>query len=480
MAGFYQRLIQDEWSLEPLGLEDRGPEGGYFCTPVGARCFGWPGVDGIHFCFLRGHREMVFAVSPMNTPGTCVHPIAKTFRDFLRLLLSCSEAALEQLWQWDREQFEAFVAQDIRSEAAQAQLDRLAVAYGLRPVSDPYGYVRSLQQDFREDSLVFPEEYEALLREAEVQRPWAVFFSGGSFPQEDEKPGQEIILNRSFSWKEQPWRLLSVYVCQEGLVGDLAVPVEKAAIEAFQDKWLFLEAMGLTEDQARQAQEENPFLLDVQIFARINGTDCRSFHGSCDYWSPLDEDAEAARWLDHYGLDREAGWILMRTWWPHCWQETGLEHLVLRLKETPALIDGPVFTAREGDRIEFVRPATGQRHTLIVEEGPAEEAVNLRQLPELEYPTHCRTMVWRVEPELPRGVLYVQDRDQGDQPRAISKGTDCAVAVIGGADGPTALLLESSGKQAAVSRLYFELPEQTHWRLRFREPRRPEKLVDVF
>ena len=53
---------------------------------------------------------MVFAVSSMNAAPDFVHPLAKDFADFLRLLLACGDAAaLEQAWMWEKSQFEAFL-----------------------------------------------------------------------------------------------------------------------------------------------------------------------------------------------------------------------------------------------------------------------------------------------------------------------------------------------------------------------------------
>jgi len=42
---------------------------------------------------IRGFGGMVFAVSPMNAAPDCVHPLARDFADFLRLLLACGDAA---------------------------------------------------------------------------------------------------------------------------------------------------------------------------------------------------------------------------------------------------------------------------------------------------------------------------------------------------------------------------------------------------
>jgi len=97
MAAFYQKFLRKNIDLSPLSVMRREDNDPYFCTPKGASIFGWAGVDGIHFCFVRGFGETVFAVSPMNGGRDCVHVIARDFADFLRLLLATGDsAALEQ------------------------------------------------------------------------------------------------------------------------------------------------------------------------------------------------------------------------------------------------------------------------------------------------------------------------------------------------------------------------------------------------
>ena len=60
----------------------------YFCTPVGAAILGRAGVDGIHFCTAPETGDMILAVSPANGAEDCIHPVARDFPDFLRLLLA--------------------------------------------------------------------------------------------------------------------------------------------------------------------------------------------------------------------------------------------------------------------------------------------------------------------------------------------------------------------------------------------------------
>ena len=108
-----RQFLKAQIDLEPLGLIMDGPFEAYFCTPKGAAIFGWAGVDGIHYCFIRGFGGMVFAVSPMNAAPDCVHPLARDFADFLRLLLACGDAAaLEQAWMWGEAQFDAFLREN--------------------------------------------------------------------------------------------------------------------------------------------------------------------------------------------------------------------------------------------------------------------------------------------------------------------------------------------------------------------------------
>lgn len=102
----FEKFLRSGIDLSSIGIERREDNASYFCTPKGASIFGWAGVDGIHYCFVRGFGGMVFAVSPMNLAPDFVHPIARDFADFLRLLLASGDAAaLEQAWMWDEAQF---------------------------------------------------------------------------------------------------------------------------------------------------------------------------------------------------------------------------------------------------------------------------------------------------------------------------------------------------------------------------------------
>ena len=56
----FQKLLQTDIELSSLGVERRTDNEPYFCTPKGASVFGWTGVDGIHFCFVRSDKRKSF------------------------------------------------------------------------------------------------------------------------------------------------------------------------------------------------------------------------------------------------------------------------------------------------------------------------------------------------------------------------------------------------------------------------------------
>ena len=127
MNRILKKFLQRGVDLSPVGVELREDNTNYFCTPKGASVFGWAGIDGIHFCFIRGFGEMVFSVSPMNTSPDYVHPVAENFTDFLRLILACGDvAAVEQAWMWNEAQFEAFLNENPTTQEQQQTLSEIS------------------------------------------------------------------------------------------------------------------------------------------------------------------------------------------------------------------------------------------------------------------------------------------------------------------------------------------------------------------
>ncbi len=153
----YQKLNLDG-SL--FGLETGAEEGGYFCTPIGMRVIGWEGVGGIHYGTIDSMGETIFAVDPENFGDQLVFPIARNFGDLLRLLLSCgSMAAIEQCQRWDWESFQQFLREDVESPDRREALARIERELDLRPMEDPFSYIKELQATFDENTISYSNEY---------------------------------------------------------------------------------------------------------------------------------------------------------------------------------------------------------------------------------------------------------------------------------------------------------------------------------
>ena len=128
----YGRYLRSKLELFDAGLGRTGLDNRYFCTPKGTRIIGWEGVDGIHYCFVKKFGDMVFSVTPSALPGEYVHPIARNFEDFLRLIISCGgTSAMEQAHGWNREQWEHFLQENEPSLEDQEILCKLTEKFSL-------------------------------------------------------------------------------------------------------------------------------------------------------------------------------------------------------------------------------------------------------------------------------------------------------------------------------------------------------------
>lgn len=156
----FEKFLRSGIDLSLIGIERREDNASYFCTPKGASIFGWADVDGIHYCFVRGFGGMVFAVSPMNSAPDFVHPIARDFEDFLRLLLACGDAAaLEQAWMWDEAQFTAFLQENLPTREQKTVLEEIAEQFSLSPLEHPWKYIKNLQASFDYAKIKYTDDY---------------------------------------------------------------------------------------------------------------------------------------------------------------------------------------------------------------------------------------------------------------------------------------------------------------------------------
>ncbi len=408
-------------SLDCLGFS-AGPEtGGYFCTPLGARVVGWTGVDGGHFCLVPDFGEQVFAVGPMNGTGNYVNLIARSFEDFLRLLLACGHtAALEQAWFLDEAQFRQFLADDPPTAEQAETLGRLRGTFGLTPMPEPYAYLKEVGAELDLKRLRFPPEYYDSLPSPPQKPAWKVRYDGGFFGGTG-RAGKEVPVNVAFPWGREIWHVPAVYLCAKGLVADLCVQIAPERYRAFWEKW---GDRDLTPEEQRLAEAEDPLDLEFCCEAAL-GTEVLPSAGSYGAASVPGREEGDAKWvLEHYGLDPSQVWVLYRVRFPWEARPKKLSALSLTLRPRPIWLPGDRFlTPEAGGSLSLRHPLTGAETVLTVEEAE-QQSISRQDLGTLSF----TQMAYRLDPET-RG-LRLRDVSPDDPPRP-------------GADGPVALILSA-------------------------------------
>lgn len=507
----YLAYKNKEFDLTAFGLDRCGNDYTYFCTPVGADIFAAPGVDGIHYCMIEGFGELIFAISPSNGVGEFVHPVARNFDDFLRLLLVCDgDAAIEQCWQWSQEQFDKFMGEQEVLPATKQAAEHLMEQTGLEPMELPYKYIRDLQKSFNYKSIPFSEEYydtvppEDLTEPEEIlceqpANPWAVYYEENFWAsQHKSEPCDEISLEKHFQWAGRDWYIPSVYTCEKGMVADILMRVDTAKVQAFMDEWSVTpeNEFQFTPMQRRQMELENPLSFHFRSALTINGNTIRSNRGCSTVYVPYRYEIDRLEWepiLDYYNLDRNSCWVIQRSCYP--WKDgqiTDIATMEVTMTHQPMFQPGATFETRAaGESYTFHNPVTGVTHTLMVHEYEKQElACDFPGLKDRESPKHHIAMTFSLEPELSQKEFSITDSQQSDAPRVIPNWTPDhksseteAIGIIGGADGPTAIIVGAPDSKeqlhAAVSRFCFEPFDTVRWQLSFKEKQIKEITIEL-
>lgn len=490
----YQKFKKLKINHSAIGLEQSDTNALYYCTPKDAEVIGWAGVDGIHYCTIPEFGEMIFAVSPMNF-GDCVHPIAQSFEELLRLLLSgASMDALEQCYAWDEEQFKAFMMDGSVTKEQRSVLDTIRKEFNLEPIENAFAYVKELQSGFNLSLIPYTEDYYDPEMNAAAPTPapeWKVTYDGGFWNNEGNS-GFEFSIDKTFYWGNEKWYVPAVYICDKGLIVDYFMETAPAQVKTFIDKWdLFNEYRNhYTKEQQEQIQREHPLNVSFHGHITFNGQELQSDHGcgltwlpdSCQSENPY-HDPEAKYVLEHYGLDRNQAWSINR--WSYRWSKTNrldVHSITVRMERQRENISGQHFVTPAIDTsLSITHPLTGQAYILTVHK------VEQQELPEtafrdssMEYPSRFTAISYSLEPDITGRGFMIQDCVEGDKPRQKECASNAcepvafaaaSVGVIGSADGPTAITMGQKTQKlhAACSSLHFEPVDEVEWRVIFSE-----------
>lgn len=321
-----------------------------------------------------------------------------------------------------------------------------------------------------------------------------VYFEGSFWSHRSrDHAGKEIPVNKEFLWDKICCFVPSVYSCAKGLVIDFLARVPAEEIRAFMDKWNLSvdndSCKNFTREQQMKLDADNPLELELRLEAAVNGKTLKADHSSSTCWNPCvprgicatagEEDV-----IQHYGLNPEFGWGIHRFYFRWATRRhPEIKSLSLTLKQNLISVPGPHFQATDpGDSFTFVCPETGESHTLTVQEiEPQEMKKEHLTFQGQEFPTHYTFMSYTIDPELPDGVLTLEDCAESDAPRGEKNLGASSIAIIGGSSGPAGIILGKENKlRVACSSLHFEPVEQVEWRLVFHERRKEDLTVELY
>jgi len=479
----------------PVGWEPPSKsETSYFCTPKCAKIIGRAGVDGIHYCTVRGLGDTIFAVSPMNLPGKYVHPIARNMEDLLRLLLACLDMnIIEQAWAWDKDQLNEQIEAVRNSEYFDdTPLQEIREKCGLEPMQKPFQYLYNLQNSFGYGSIPFTKEYYETVEENSkwISPAWKVTMEGDFFPERGNS-GVETVLNKTFAWNGRIWHVPSAYLCKEQVViVDFFAEIDPEDYLTFRrDADTIMNHGSITEEDEEKLRRMNPAGMVIRPTVSVNGTELQSRRSRGEVWIPQiyldylgesqEEDIRAKAIVEHYGFDISKIYVIRRCSFPSEINISGITSFYLKMKGDADLYNGIHFTdPHVGDSFAFIHPVRGTKHTLTITEYEANEIDQDKFVSdEWLFPTHMTTIKYVVTPDLPRDEISVRDCARGDSPqrKESTSNQDCdfcsAIGVIRSSDGPTAVTVgvpQIPEVYSACSALYFEKQDSIEWRMCFR------------
>lgn len=330
---------------------------------------------------------------------------------------------------------------------------------------------------------------------------WNVYFSGNFWGHDKrERKCREIPVNKSFHWGEEAWKIPAIYTGRSGMVVDFCVEISSERIEAFMDKWDLWdgEERERSNEERMQMESGNPLQIDIHPQIVLNGRRLRNAHSCSVSWNPCFGNeacaSEAKEVLEHYECNPRKGWVFIRSAFQ--WKTKNkpvIRNMELILEQKPVLIPGPHFTAdAPGEKTEFTHPITGVRHTLTVIDNVPEKMKMDRGIfdKDMEWPEHYRCLRYTLSPDLSDGEFMIQDCADSDSPRQKKKNSvplaasskDASIAIIGGADGPTAIFFACKNPEKfheAYSSLHFEPVEKVEWRIGFYEKQRRDITVEI-
>lgn len=327
---------------------------------------------------------------------------------------------------------------------------------------------------------------------------WDVTYSGDFYSKGREKKGKKITVDKSFINGDDKWLVPAVYVCSKGIVVDLCIGIDISRMQKFMDDWRYCDynESRLSKDERRKMERENPLNISFKAMLELNGKRIRQKFGCSVSYIPeellpdgTENSEESTRVLEYYCLDKNYAWSFHRLSFPWT-SKRDIRSMSITFEHDMTQIQGIRFRdPADGEKIKFRHPVNGTEHVLTVTKTEKQELDNSLKLDGMILPTKNRVMAYTLEPDISPLNFSVRDTDRNDEPMPCEEvlhdediGTSSAIAVIGGADGPTAVFFSRANDRkyhSACSALKFKPAESVEWQMVFREKTEDDIYIEL-
>lgn len=466
----YDEFTAHKIDLSPLGLQPPSKDfTPYFCTPKNSVPIGSLGVDGIHFVFVRGHGETVFVITPMGD-HPYFFPIARNFEHFLRLIIAVKDCGtMEYMRSFSEEDLLKYQAENPPTEEAEKTILSLT-SLGLDSLPSPCTYVSDLNGSFDFSSVRFSGEYYDITGGSEPPEiKFEVYFENN-----EKYPCSEINLNKNFLWRNTKWHVPAVHISKKGAVIDICTAIERSDIKYHKNG-------------------DSPLDLHFSAQLSINGKPIAPSSVNYYYASlyEYNENFPSDGWgnviAEHYDLDADKYWIISRSFFKNAGKcnltsafgssadSSGSVSVSLVMNDEPCHLNGDPFTVNEiGEIIRLRSPVDGKNCYLKVEN--VESDIIPSALPiktASKFPSHVKILSFSCSfpnsdlksSNSEKAPFYLHDILNGD-PVVTAENDDLessVIGIIGGADGPTAILFSSPEPHTPPSDKKFHAVSNPHY-----------------
>lgn len=288
------------------------------------------------------------------------------------------------------------------------------------------------------------------------------------------REGREVPIGKEFYWDGCRCTVPAAYVCDEGLILDWYMEIDRETYRAFLEKWRHLferegqEGMP-TRQEWREFHRENPAENYAQNTVYVNGRKLKYECGTGYFWVPeslrpiMCDRIDSKPFMTRYGLDAEAVWQCWRE--KFRWDEAGapeLESLDLELRQMfrDAFPSTTFQTPKAGEQVTIFNPVTGCEHIVTVLDVRQEKRQLFRQ-EGMRFPEHCTVMTYTLKPEVPKDAFYLGDTVDSDRPIQTGEGKRGDVTAV-------ASNCKKPKSRWAVSAMHFAPVENVTWQAVFR------------